>query len=648
MVCLLAPMSDSETEPESDVSSSLRPLNPTKISTTLAHLVDTPKTDSSESDPINAVGSAIKVLESSDFSLIRKDASLHGAIQESSTTLLEFLHLVLTMSPTSAQDMRRVMESLALILQPSFLNLMFQYRRLFHAIAIQELGTVAPVPIVVSWVDAILARLGDVASRVACAMHDGYPNDDIPEALRKRREEDNLRAAAQLPGARWDSIPLTLTSEKASPAAKRLAIRLLVSLYVLQPQLIGRSLDSFNITRPDHSDNMVTMLPHLVGFMQYMVVQLSECSPLHVQHQSGTQERMNCAMLLSLFALMDITSRAKDTDSGAPFRPYTLATVMRLFRFVMLVDDTLSAQTAVSPCTDLDAPRVVLVLWRHFVPWMWRILAECNGSDIEAIVFLTTTWLYYAVTLDPQTISTLDTFTDGEHGKCAYLAWISRLFVYLSSAPRPRRLTAAQTDVLLKICQQLLKDKVDKADIRRAKQFLDFFTIGCFSNIQISNQKSIINFLEATVEYLRRESSAEQLSTLSTSFLSCLTAFQRGQPGIKVCDAPLLFDPEIIWQVAMDSATPDLALASSFAFHIVSSRRLPEPLTQVEAWDFLREALLLIASYDCLGDESPLALVVNPSICDALSHLVRHADEHTGAHVSQDTFVEHSFWAATP
>ncbi|OAX44755.1 hypothetical protein K503DRAFT_3167 [Rhizopogon vinicolor AM-OR11-026] len=726
MVCLLAPMSDSETEPESDVSSSLRPLSPTEISTTLAHLVDTPKTDSSESDPISAVDSAIKVLESLDFSLIRKDASLHGAIQESSTTLLEFLHLVLTMSPTSAQDMRRAMESLARILQPSFLKLMFQYRRLFHAIAIQELGAVAPVPIVISWVDAILAKLGDVASRVASAMHDRYYNDDIPEALRKRREEDNLRAAAQLPD-RWDSIPSILTSEKASPAAKRLAIRLLVSLYVLQPQLIERSLDSFNITRPDRSDSMVTMLPHLVGFMQHTVVQLSECSPLHAQHQSGTQERMNCAMLLSLFALVDLTSRAKDTDSGAPFRPYTLAAVMRLFRFVMLIDDTLSAQTVVSPCPDLDAPRVVLVLWRHFVPWMWRLLAECNGSDIEAIVFLTTTWLYYAVTLDPQTISTPDSFADGEHGKCmicAYLAWISRLLVYLSSAPRPQRLTTAQTDVLLKICQyfvhwsdsdvlgirkssdccrrlillfvylsclenghdagdyvihamakmqprtlregwkqviqedsskiydeleksmsdsrrQLLKDEPDKTDIRRAKQFLDFFTIGCSSNIQISNQKSIIEFLEATVEYLRRESSAEQLSTLSTSFLSCLTAFQRGQSGIKICDAPLLSDPEIIWQVAMDSATPNLALASSFAFHIVSSRRLPEPLTQLEAWDFLREALLLIASYDYLGDESPLALVVNPSICNALSHLVRHADEHTAEVMQSSPWTSH-------
>jgi len=102
---------------------------------------------------------------------------------------------------------------------------------------------------------------------------------------------------------RWDSIPSILTSEKTSPAAKRLALRLLVSFYVLQPQLIEPSFKSFDIVRPDSIGRMVSMLPHLAGFMQHMLVQLSEYFPLHSRHQSGFQERMNCAMLLSLFAV---------------------------------------------------------------------------------------------------------------------------------------------------------------------------------------------------------------------------------------------------------------------------------------------------------------------------------------------------------
>ncbi|KAG2121069.1 uncharacterized protein F5147DRAFT_664191 [Suillus discolor] len=713
-------MSDSETEPESDVPSSPEkacPLDLTDVSITstlsdsIAQLVNTPQTHSS--DPISAVNSAIKTLESLDFSLIRKDASLHGTIQESSASLLEFLHVVLAMSPTSAHDVRCMMESLACLLRPSFLNLLFQYRRLFHALAVQELNKVAVVPIIISWVDAVLARLGEVVSCVASAMHDRYFDDKLPEALRKRREEDNLRAAAQLPD-RWDSVPSILTSEKASPAAKRLALRLLVSRYVLQPQL---TLHPRTADVP-LDDSMVSLLPYLTDFMQHTLVQLSECSPLHAQHQSAFQERMNCAMLLSHYSLflVDFTISAKDTETDVPFRPYTLATVMRLLRFVMLVDNKPSVQTIVSPCPDLDAPQVVLVLWRHFVPWTWRLLAECNGSDSETIIFLTTTWLHCTFDSDPQTtISTLSTFTGDEHGKY--------MILYLSSAPRPRNLTTAQTDVLLKTCRyfvhwsdsdllgirkssdccryltllfvylscienghdasnyvthamarmqprslrdgwkqaiqesstfydeleknmsntriQLLEDTPDRNHIRKAKQFLDFWTIECFSNVQISNQKLIIEFLEATVEYLRRESAEKELPNLSASFLSCLTAFQRGQPGIKVCDAPLLSDAESIWQVAMDNTTPELALASAFALHIILSRRLPDSLTQVEAWDYLRNVLLMIGSQDYLGDESPLALVVNPTICDALSQLLKHADEHAAMVMQSSPWTSH-------
>lgn len=96
-------------------------------------------------------------------------------------------------------------------------------------------------------------------------------------------------------------------------------------------------------------------------------------------------------MTIEASQLVDLTTGSKDAETDVPFRPYTLATVMKLLRFVMLVDNALSVQTIVSPCPDLDAPRVVLVLWRHFVPWTWRLLAECNGSDSEVIIFLVRT-----------------------------------------------------------------------------------------------------------------------------------------------------------------------------------------------------------------------------------------------------------------
>jgi hypothetical protein len=162
-------MSDSETEPESDVPSSpekVSPSDPTDVSTTstlidsVAQLMSTPQTHSS--DPISAVNSAVKILESLDFSLIRKvvskstntyvvlkhaqDASLHGTIQESSTSLLEFLHVVLTISPTSAHDVRRMMECLAHLRRRIYVyNLHLLMRCSFSSAAVLPQSSV-PVP----------------------------------------------------------------------------------------------------------------------------------------------------------------------------------------------------------------------------------------------------------------------------------------------------------------------------------------------------------------------------------------------------------------------------------------------------------------------------------------------------------------------
>lgn len=84
--------------------------------------------------------------------------------------------------------------------RPSFLHLLFQYRRLFRAIAARDFKlNFAPLAIV-CWVDIVLAKLGDVAALVAAGLDKDHPDQSLPESLKVQREEDNLRAAIQLPG----------------------------------------------------------------------------------------------------------------------------------------------------------------------------------------------------------------------------------------------------------------------------------------------------------------------------------------------------------------------------------------------------------------------------------------------------------------
>ena len=85
--------------------------------------------------------------------------------------------------------------------QMPFILLLFDYRKVFHSIAAQALlpGTAASA--VVCWVDVILASLSEAVIKVGCGRR--LPHNDsqnsFSESLKKQSEDNNLRAAAQLP-----------------------------------------------------------------------------------------------------------------------------------------------------------------------------------------------------------------------------------------------------------------------------------------------------------------------------------------------------------------------------------------------------------------------------------------------------------------
>ncbi len=74
-----------------------------------------------------------------------------------------------------------------------------------------------------------------------------------------------------------------------------------------------------------------------------------------------------------------------------------------------------------------------------------------------------------------------------------------------------------------------------------------------------------------------------------------------------------------------------------------------------EAWDCLRDVLLLIIRGRFFGEEEALAILVCPVICRALIHLLRQPHSHgmarsLGPYVTDDTIVDfilHSPWTAT-
>ncbi|KAG1716553.1 hypothetical protein ID866_605, partial [Astraeus odoratus] len=122
-----------------------------------------------------------------------------------------------------------------------FLQLLFQYRRLFRVIAAKEIRPRCRIPAVVCWVDVVLAKLGDLINLIATEFSKSRPQSSLPKVLVVQQQEDSLRAAIQLPD-NWDSLPSLLASDRASPAAKRLTIRLLFGSHVFSPCVSGTTI----------------------------------------------------------------------------------------------------------------------------------------------------------------------------------------------------------------------------------------------------------------------------------------------------------------------------------------------------------------------------------------------------------------------
>lgn len=79
----------------------------------------------------------------------------------------------------------------------SFLTILFDYRRIFHDIAARALNHAA-ASTTISWVDVVLAKFNDALVTIASGFL-ATSEPPISKGLKQQRDEDTLRAAAQLP-----------------------------------------------------------------------------------------------------------------------------------------------------------------------------------------------------------------------------------------------------------------------------------------------------------------------------------------------------------------------------------------------------------------------------------------------------------------
>lgn len=132
------------------------------------------------------------------------------------------------------------------------MTILFEHRKSFLALAAQSLSSSGNSSAIITWVDVVLCRMAEVIAIVASGTLDAQECDLSNGTLKVQQVNDNLGASIRLPRMlhlnvllslthsvpeRWDAVPRVLVSDRASPAAKRLALRLTFGVYVMAPTL---------------------------------------------------------------------------------------------------------------------------------------------------------------------------------------------------------------------------------------------------------------------------------------------------------------------------------------------------------------------------------------------------------------------------
>lgn len=128
---------------------------------------------------------------------------------------------------------------------------LLRHRSFFHRLAINAVQASTSTATVVCWADGLLVRLSEAI--VTLAGGESPDSHFSSQGLLLRREEDNLRAAAQLPcqsvlpftipaSCSPDTLPALIHAigyEQTSPGALRISLRIALAIFVLGPQFLN-------------------------------------------------------------------------------------------------------------------------------------------------------------------------------------------------------------------------------------------------------------------------------------------------------------------------------------------------------------------------------------------------------------------------
>ncbi|KAF9270360.1 hypothetical protein L218DRAFT_952505, partial [Marasmius fiardii PR-910] len=193
-------------------------------------------------------------------------------------------------------------------------------------------------------------------------------------------------AATQLPDT-WSSVACVLEGPHSSPAARRLALRLLFAAFMIGPWLSGKDpwSDPENISSLD-----------LLNVLDRYISKSSSSTLTYGPELDYARERLTFSMTLCLYAAADTEDRY--CRNHLPLRPRTLGILLTYLHYIVSLPDVPSNGNTMqfaSSFEALDPPQSLLFKWRETVLWCWQTWNDNRIANSENVVYLTTRWLFH-------------------------------------------------------------------------------------------------------------------------------------------------------------------------------------------------------------------------------------------------------------
>ncbi|KAF8622240.1 hypothetical protein AX15_007179 [Amanita polypyramis BW_CC] len=319
---------------------------------------------------------AIGSLENLDIAAIQKDTDAEKQVLAVASILMEFFD---GLPACLHGDMysNQVMTAYRHFARLAFMNQLFALRKAFRLI--RRPRSTFSTTVDVCWTDVVLAKLSLMSIALATGI---YPDElGVPSSnsLICQQRHNYILAAMQLPES-WSSIFSVVTSHNSSPAAKRVALRLLYTVYVLGSQL--NDYDPWIATDADTEEFASTCLQMLN----------QAHSAVH-----GTLPIDNAQVAVHLAILISLFSSVRQSDNFKvdieEVRPLSLSCLLEAMQAIIMYDIEAPVIYVAFPRNQLNPGLTMLMRWGNFFPWCWLLWDDNRIAGFECIVYSSTTWL---------------------------------------------------------------------------------------------------------------------------------------------------------------------------------------------------------------------------------------------------------------